>query len=158
MSSVNIFWRSIEDVGAGTRDAALRRYLGERFAHVRPYLMLCAELTSHIACERTREGHYCKYRIADVPEEDGTYAAMCDEHFCPTKFYTREELVRYTINPQILLPAIARCLGLHPQVRPVADDVWNVGQLPGTPTVGSGAVYASQRRARHEACPQLADR
>ena len=70
-----------------------------------------------------------------MPEEDGTYAAMCDEHFCPTKFYTREELVRYTINPQKLLPAIARWLGLHPQVRPVADAIWSLGQVPGTPTV-----------------------
>jgi hypothetical protein len=70
------------------------------------------------------------YRIADMPEEDGTYAAICDEHFCPTKFYTREELVRYTINPQLLVPTIARCLGLHPQVSLVADDVWQVGTLP----------------------------
>ena len=130
-----MFWRSVEAIGSGARDAALRRYLSESYEQIRPYLMPCPELTTHIACERTLEGHYCKYRIADVTEEDGTYAAMCDEHFCPTKFYLREELVRYTINPQLLLPAIARCLGLHPQVSLVADDVWNVGQLPGIPTV-----------------------
>ncbi len=130
-----MFWRSVEDIGSGARDAALQRYLSKSYEQIRPYLMPCADLTRHIACERTREGHYCKYRIADVPEEDGTYAAMCDEHFCPTKFYSREELVRYTINPQILLPAIARCLGLHPQISSIVDDVWSLGQVPGTPTV-----------------------
>lgn len=125
-----MFWRSVEAIGSGARDVALRCYLSESYEQVRSYLIPCAELTQSIACERTLEGHYCKYRIADVPEEDGTYAAMCDEHFCPTKFYTREELVRYSINPQILVTAIARCLGLHPQVSSVADDVWQVGTLP----------------------------
>ena len=130
MSSASMFWRSVEAIGSGARDVALQRYESESYEQVRPYLMPCADLTHFIACERTLEGHYCKYRIADVPEDDGTYAAMCDEHFCPTKFYTREELVRYTINPQILVPAISRCLGLHSQVSAVTDDVWQVGTLP----------------------------
>ena len=130
MSKASMFWKSIEAIGSGAREAAIRHYLGEAYDQVHHYLMPCPELTSRIACERTREGHGCLYRIVEEPEPNGTYAAVCDEHFCPTKFYTREELVRYTINPQLLLPAISRCLGLHPQVSAVADDVWQVGTLP----------------------------
>ncbi len=130
MSSASIFWTSIEVIGFGARDAAIRHYLSEAYDQVHPYLMPCPELTVQIACKRTREGHACMYRIVEEAEPDGTYAAVCDDHFCPTRFYTREELVRYTINPQILVPAIARCLGLHPQVSSVVDDVWQVGTLP----------------------------
>jgi hypothetical protein len=131
MSSTSTFWRSVEAIGGGAREAALKYCLGETYYLIRPYLMPCPELASQIACERTLEGHSCLYRIIEEPEADGTYAAVCDEHHCPTKFVTREERVRYTINPQLMTPAIARCLGLHPQVSLIVDEVWQVGDLPG---------------------------
>lgn len=80
------------------------------------------------------QGHFCQYRIADQAEEDGTYAAVCDDNHCQTKFYTLEELVRYTINPQKMALAIARCLGVHPQFCKVTTKCWQVGELPGSQT------------------------
>jgi hypothetical protein len=132
MNSSSIFWKSVEAIGQGAREAALKRYLNEAYGLIRPYLMPCPNLASQIACPRTLEGHGCQYRIVEEPEPDGTHAAVCDQHHCPTKFHTREELVRYTLNPQLMIPAIARCLGLHPQIGPMVDDAWQIGHVPGS--------------------------
>lgn len=132
LNSLSIFWKSIEAIGGGAREVALRKHLGPNYESIRPYLMPCPRLAECVACERTLVGHTYICRIMNEPEADGTFAAVCDNRTCPVRYLRREELVRYTINPKLLGPAIARCLGLHPQLAEVVPGVWQIGQLPGT--------------------------
>ena len=110
----------------------MHKALGDTYALIAPYLVPTEDLTTRIACERWMQGHGCLYRIVDTPEPDGTFAAVCDENRCPTKFYTRKDLVRYTIGLQRIGLAVAECLGLHPQVEEIATDVLRIGSLPGS--------------------------
>lgn len=129
----------------------MQRYLGADYHRVRPYLMPTGTLAKTVACKRTLKGHGCQYRIVEESEPDGTYAAVCDNQHCPMLFFKRAELVRYTLNPQLLCPVIARCLGLRSQppeaVSEVKHPVWIIGWL--TRAAGS-ALPVVFTRACHE--------
>ena len=117
-------------LGDGARDPILRQHLGETYGQIQPYLIPSGYLAQSLPCVNYPLGHHCNYRVVEEPEPDGTFAAVCDQHFCPIKFLTREERVKYTVNLRVLGEAVAHCLGLHPQVK--ERDHWlQIGLLSG---------------------------
>ncbi len=112
MSNGNSFWKCLEaGIGGAAPEAAWREALGDCYPQASRYLVPEPALATHVACDRTRLGGECRYRI--VAHAGGVYAGVCDEGHCARREFTREELVRYAVNDARLLADIAQGLGLE---------------------------------------------
>ena len=127
-------WQALEIVGSDALTLPhWQKGLGAaNLALLRPFLTPRDRRATSKPCDRTFEGHGCRYRI--VEHDDDTIVGICDEGHCERRAFTADEIVLYGFNDPKLAAALAtareeerqRVLGLLEEWR---EAMGSVGQL-----------------------------